>query len=360
MEKTHDYKSWLDIWESAVYCGNDYDEAHKLLNSVVTTIMEIKLCSMLDLIDFDCNINHGRVRPYSYSAVHGWTEAQIQQMYVGTDTLGYFVWLGPPVNLTDEDKDISKFKESNKCSGCRYKGRPSFTDPCNNCDDYGRPGRITKDDEKGEKEMKITEVIQQPEKSQKCCDDCKYYRALITQHPCCDCSYHSEFVPAQNKGEREMKLNVIDPRSITPKRIWFNEHDGKCFTTVEWEDGVKTTVSETLNATDYGGFTAALAKRIYGTGGTIRVMNQAIDKANEKKKLREELRKRDWLMKQWKREQDAKLRKEAHEERVREEVERLRAEREAKRRILGDQLGAFAKALSMFDCGLDKKEDHAE
>lgn len=316
MEKTHDYKSWLDTWESAVYCGNDYDEAHKLLNSVVTTIMEIKLCSMLDLIDFGCDINHGHVRPYSYSAVHGWTEDQIQQMYVGTDTLGYFVWLGPPVSLTDETKE-----------------------------------KI---------EMKITEVIQQPEQSRKYCGACAYFECSINEDPCLRCEKCSEFIPAQNKGESEMKLNVIDPRSITPKRIWFNEHDGKCFTTVEWEDGVKTTVSETLNATDYGGFTAALAKRIYGTGGTIRVMNQAIDKANEKKKLREEQRKHDWLMKQWKQEQEAKGRKLRHDLLVREAIEKLRAEREAKRRILGDQLGAFAKALSMFDCGLDKKEDHAE
>lgn len=314
MEKTHDYKSWLDTYESAVYCGNDYDEAHKLLNSVVTTIMETGFCSMLDLIDFDCNIYRNLVRPDNYSGVHGWMEDQIQQMHVGTGTLGYYVWLGHPVSLNDETEE-----------------------------------KI---------EMKITEVIQQPEQPRKCCADCKYFRALLTQQPCWNCLDHSEFVPAQNKGEREMKLNVIDSRSITPKRIWFNEHDGKCFTTVEWEDGVKTTVSETLNATDYGGFTAALAKRIYGTGGTIRVMNQAIDKANEKKKLREEQRKHDRLLKQYRRDYEATLRKKMHEERVREEVERLRVEREAKRRILGDHLGAFAKALS--EVMFEKKEDHAE
>ena len=201
------------------------------------------------------------------------------------------------------------------------------------------------------------------------CANCVYRDTLATKQPCCKCNVdtHSNYIPVKNKREKEMNcyeedLMEIDRNSIVPKRIWFNEHDGNFYTTVEWEDCTKTTVAEENKdyPTKYGGFTAALAKRIYGTGGTIRAMNQAIDKANEKKKLREEQRNQDRLLKQYRRDYEATLRKKMHEERVREEVERLRAEREAKRQILGDQLGAFAKALSMFNCGLDKKEDHAE
>lgn len=332
MEKTHGYKSWLDVYESTVYCGEDRDYAYKFLTSVVLKIMNTKYCTMLDLIDLDCNIHRSGVKQVGYGAVHGWTEDQIQRMHVATGTLGYYVWLGQPVNLDDRKEE--------------------------------------------KKEMKITKVIQQPERPLQHCYECKYFKALVTQYPCCDCAEHSKFVLAkkENKGEKEMNdyeedLTEIDRNSIIPKRIWFNEHDGKFYTTVEWEDGTKTTVAEENkeHASQYGGFTAALAKRMFGTGNSIYLMNKAIDKANERKKLREKEREEERIRKQKKREADAANRKFMHEMQVREAIEKLQVENEAQKRFRDERFQTFARELlglntqkKMNSNGKTAKEESAE
>lgn len=443
MEKARGYKYWLNTYESTVYCGEDCVEAHKFLKSVVHKIMETKFCTMLDLIDLDCDIHRSGVKQVGYSTVHGWTEAQIQQMYVGTDTLGHFVWLGPPVSLTDETEEKTErsyclsynatfisagyyrtnaLKLLNQIDDCirMYKICTIYDLSAFDVDTYaaqcnlgwkiidnlgwtenqlpgmgveelptgtyivklGKPVDLAIYEEEDELEMKITEVVQQPERPHPHCYECKYFKALVDQYPCCNCTEHSEFVPAkkENKGEKVMNhyeedLTKIDRNSIIPKRIWFNEHDGMFYTTVEWEDGAKTTVSEENkeHASQYGGFTAALAKRMFGTGNSIYLMNRAIDKANEKKKLREQKREEERRLKQQKRELEAERRKEEHEARVREEIEKLQVEQEAQKRFRDVRFQAFARAL----LGLNakkvcydslpnsndktaKEEDHAE
>ena len=57
------------------------------------------------------------------------------------------------------------------------------------------------------------------------------------------------------------------------KKIYFNNKH----TTIEWSDGVKTTVGciEGQEFDEYGGFTAALAKRLFGSSSAaIRFMNE--------------------------------------------------------------------------------------
>jgi len=328
MEKTHDYKSWLSSDESTVYCEEDRDYAYIFLNSVVQKIMETKYCTIPDLIDFDCNIHRNGVKPLGYGITHGWTEDQIQRMHVATGTLGYYVWLGPPVGLDDEMEEEPEMEfaerdiDMDRCTGCQHLCVPTFYEPCKSC---MRGCNFTpRNDSKGEKEMNCYEE----------------------------------------------DLMEIDRNSIIPKRIWFNEHDGKFYTTVEWEDGTKTTVTEENkeHASQYGGFTAALAKHMFGTGGTIRLMNQAIDKANEKKKLREQERERKKANEQYKRERDAMNRKLRHDLLVREALERLRAEQEAQKRLREERFQTFARELlglkaqkkANSNVKTAKEEDHAE
>lgn len=68
------------------------------------------------------------------------------------------------------------------------------------------------------------------------------------------------------KGVRIMSIPQI-------KKIYFNNKH----TTIEWSDGVKTTVGcmEGQEFDEYGGFTAALAKRLFGSSSAaIRFMNE--------------------------------------------------------------------------------------
>jgi hypothetical protein len=98
-------------------------------------------------------------------------------------------------------------------------------------------------------------------------------------------------------------------------------------------DGSKTTVK--VEKTDenedarFSGFTAALAKKIFGAGGAIREMNKAIDKANERSRLRKE---RAEAIKSA-RKLFAEVDRRRREEQIRERVEQLKIEREAQKRL---------------------------
>ena len=70
---------------------------------------------------------------------------------------------------------------------------------------------------------------------------------------------------------------IIEPCKGVPipqiKKIYFNNKH----TTIKWSDGVKTTVGcmEGQEFDEYGGFTAALAKRLFGSSSAaIRFMNE--------------------------------------------------------------------------------------
>ena len=69
----------------------------------------------------------------------------------------------------------------------------------------------------------------------------------------------------------------IPPKAITPRKMWTTKGG---YTTVEWMDGTKTTVKaeNEETATEFGGFTAALAKKIFRTTANV---NREIEKAKE-------------------------------------------------------------------------------
>lgn len=241
-----EYKYWLSSDECQVhidYDGHDDNatEAENFIHRVILRINDRGFCTLLDLVNFDCDIRRFDIKPVSYSEIHGWSKNQVSDFSIIVCGDGYWVHLGRPVKLFDERKD-----------------------------DHS--------------------------------DDTRFYKS-------------DDYIP----------------NALTPRQIWFNEHGDKFYTTVEWMDGVKTTVVETekANASQYAGFTAALAKRLYGTGTSIRFMNTAIDKAGEKKKQREEERAERKLKKKL----FAEFRKNAREEKIKEAMERFEIEREAKYRL---------------------------
>lgn len=103
------------------------------------------------------------------------------------------------------------------------------------------------------------------------------------------------------------------------------------YTTVQWEDGTKTTVkAEGENATEYGGFCACVVKKLYGsTTCGLKQMQKAIDGANWPKRKKEIEREKQ---KAYKREM-AERRKRRLEEKIRFEIEQIKVKREAERRL---------------------------
>ena len=120
---------------------------------------------------------------------------------------------------------------------------------------------------------------------------------------------------------------------LMPRRIWTNVHDGKRYTTVEWDDLEKTTVSCDAYAgevSEFNGFTAALAKRIFGS--TTNVMS-AIEEADRRRdapaKRKAEIRARNKARKQARHE----LRIREREKQIQWEMEHERIRREAMKRL---------------------------
>ena len=119
-------------------------------------------------------------------------------------------------------------------------------------------------------------------------------------------------------------------KSWTPFRMWVSK-DG-LYTTVEWCDGEKTTVKaeDPEKASLYGGFTACLAKRIFGsTTDALGFMESALQEAGARSKEKARI---------------AKLKKERkqynHQERIRIREERIKAEMEHQRivKLAADRL----------------------
>lgn len=308
MENQTERSYCLSNTATFIYAGYDRADAMKLLHQISDCIRMYKTCTIYDLSAFDvdtytaqCSLGWRIIDNW------GWTEDQLPGMDVKEFPTGmYTVQLGKPVDLIiheEEEEPEMKFVERaidiDRCTGCQHLCVPTFYEPCKSC--MCGCNFTPRNDSKGEKVM----------------------------------------------NNYEENLMEIDRNSIIPKRIWFNEHDGKFYTTVEWEDGTKTTVGEENkeHASQYGGFTAALAKRMFGTGNSIYLMNRAVDKANEKKRLREQEREEERIRKQKKREADAAQRKFLHEMRVRGEIERLRVEQEAQKRVRDERFQTFARAL---------------
>lgn len=111
---------------------------------------------------------------------------------------------------------------------------------------------------------------------------------------------------------------------LRPRRMWRNGP----YTTVLWDDGTKTTVkAEIDDGTDFGGFSAAVVKKLYGTTTeAMSIMDYAL---NGRRRMHEE---RKQLLKEHKRR--------AHEQRIREreqaikaKMDLLRIEKEARKRL---------------------------
>lgn len=113
-----------------------------------------------------------------------------------------------------------------------------------------------------------------------------------------------------------------------PVNMWITPNG---YTTVQWEDGTKTTVkAEGENATEYGGFCACVVKKLYGsTTCGLKQMQKAIDGANWPKRKKEIEREKQ---KAYKREM-AERRKHRLEEKIKFEIEQMKVKREAERRL---------------------------
>ena len=233
-------------------------------------------------------------------------------------------------------------------------------------------------EEEEDLEMKITNVVQQPEPKNKSdcfsCSGCQYLCASTFDEPCRSCINACNFTPRkESKGENKMNYTTtleaakmlnslkspyanrnsavyaseqhgIDPDALTPYRIWFNSHDTLFFTTVQWMDDTKTTVAipEDEHATEYSGFTAALAKKIFGTTGALKSMESAVEKAKEPAKRKAAQREAT----KYARQHAHELRMKAREDRIQCEMEQMRIKREAQRRLDAEELNeAVPKAL---------------
>ena len=257
------------------------------------------------------------------------------------------------------------------CRNCKFCDMPFSGEPFCSCIGLNR---FTPDEEKFE--------IKQEEKMENATSlfgdrrDCErfLYRDLAaTQDPCDTCCSSCNFVPSEvtidieketekmsrSKFEELLKTHnyqsnsnnpleqydpKIDPDSITPYRIWCNVHDDECYTTVQWMDGAKTTVSSLAGAgcSKYAGFTAALAKKLYGsTTESIKHMDSAIDKAAEPARRRAEVREFNKNAKK----RAHELRMKEREDRIKSRMDQLRIEREAVKRLNAENQLEFIGSL---------------
>lgn len=160
------------------------------------------------------------------------------------------------------------------------------------------------------------------------------------------------------QGNFEIKLSdckinlpsLLEPKQekepLRPVKMWTNEsEDGTFFTTVEWNDGTKTTVSfapqsDYQPSKEFGGFCAALAKKMFGTTtGVIEQMTKALDKAQAKKRFATELRAANKKLKKELADIDRNNEKKKFDELVQKKLMELRAAEEAQRRYNSMQEG---------------------
>lgn len=119
------------------------------------------------------------------------------------------------------------------------------------------------------------------------------------------------------------------PCTLYPVRMWTTPNG---YTTVEWEDGTKTTAKaeNEANATEYGGFCACVVKKLYGsTSNGIYYMNRSINNvawpAKKKQIERDKMKK----LHADKIEAEKKYREKV----IRNKMDDIRLEREAERRL---------------------------
>lgn len=119
------------------------------------------------------------------------------------------------------------------------------------------------------------------------------------------------------------------PYMLYPVRMWTTPNG---YTTVEWEDGTKTTAKaeNEANATEYGGFCACVVKKLYGsTSKGIYFMNRSINNvawpAKKKQIERDKMKKRHA--------DKIEAEKKCREKVIRNKMDDIRLEREAERRL---------------------------
>lgn len=284
---------------------SDRAEAMALLHAIDDYIRMQGFCSINDLEDLGVDVSDIRSRTsWTFCGNWGWTDSQMD----GTGVEKYspslhIIQLGKPVDLTFEHRWKSLFEEP--CKSC-----------INSCNFTPRK------ESKGENKMDYTTTLKASEILN------NLESPYINRYPA---NYISEH-------------HGIDPNSLIPNRIWFNSHDTLFFTTVQWMDGTKTTVAipEDEHATEYSGFTAALAKKIFGTTCALKNMELAVEKAKEPAKRKAAQRK---ALKDA-RQHAHELRMKEREDRIKREMEQERIRREAQRRLDTEELNeAFPKTL---------------
>ena len=132
-------------------------------------------------------------------------------------------------------------------------------------------------------------------------------------------------IQTQDEINKLVKEDICFPQ---PVNMW----DDGCCTTVEWEDGTKTTVraEHPDRVTDFGGFTAALAKKLYGsTTKVTQAYQKALENPKKKAKEKKAAREAEKKLKQQAREEKAKL----QELRIKAKMDEMYIESEAERRI---------------------------
>ena len=305
-----------------IYAYNsDRAEAMALLHGINDYIQTYGFCAVIDLEHFGVDISMAcNKAPWSFSSNWGWMADMPcdDVSYELDDSLEHtkwIIWLGKPVEITgvtQQPESKRKVDCLGGCNACEYRCTSLFDEPCRSCvsgSNFTPPIK----ESKGENKMNYTNYTTKPE----------------------DTPMLNNLKPLEN---------CIDPNKLIPKRIWFNSHDTLFFTTVQWRDGTKTTVSipEDEHATEYSGFTAALAKKIFGTTGALKCMELAVERAKEparrKAAQREELKRA--------RQQARELQMELREDRIKREMEQERIRREAQRRLHKEELNeTFTKVF---------------
>lgn len=312
MENCNERSFVLSETADRIYAYNsDLAEALALLNGIKDYIQTYGFCSIIDLEHFGVNISmlfNGA--SWTFLSNWGWTASQMDDMgFEERSSLRlYVIQLGKPVDLA-----------LSGCSACEYRCASLFDEPCRSCvsgSNFEPPVK----ESKGENKMDYTNYTTKPEAT-----------------------------PMLN-NLKPLEYS-IDPNKLIPNRIWFNSHDALFFTTVQWRDGTKTTVSipEDENATEYSGFTAALAKKIFGTTGALKSMELAVERAKEPARRKaaqcEELKRA--------RQQAHERQMQEREDRIKREMEQERIRREAQRRLHAEELNTtFTKVLGNFSKAL--------
>ena len=153
---------------------------------------------------------------------------------------------------------------------------------------------------------------------------------LVTHYPSlyfpCGQIRYGEHTAINSAGT---KIECIQRIVVTPKRIWRTPGG---YTTVEWTDGEKTTVKaeNEETATEFAGFCAALAKRIFGSTSNVdRKIREAKWRTEAPARERADKRRGIKIRKQRNHQRRMKEREKA----IQDEMRRMQIKREAEKRL---------------------------